>query len=175
MRFLEDDIIRLRAVEPADAEFMWNVETDSDQWRENGMSAPYSQANLLDYARNYDADPIRAGQIRLVCELKDTLANGRCGLVDLFDLSALWRTAFTGIYVIPDMRCKGIGARALALLEDYSARLLNLRILAAKISERNAPSLRLFEKSGYTLQGILKDWLLSGDKAFSMHLYAKQL
>ena len=38
--FLENEIIKLRSVEPEDAETMWIVESDSEQWMQNGMSAP---------------------------------------------------------------------------------------------------------------------------------------
>lgn len=179
MRFLEDDLLRLRAVEPEDAEMMWSVESDSSQWRENGMMAPYSQRNLREYAESYDADPIRAGQLRLVAEFKDPAASDRrerfTGLADLFDISPVGRTAFVGIYVREACRGKGYATRMLGMLEQYSLLLLNLRILAGKVSETNASSRRMFERAGYTLQGELKDWLLNGPDTHSLLIYTKQL
>ena len=186
MKFLEDDILRLRAVEPSDADTMWEIETDSSQWRDNGMSAPYSRRNLREYAENYDADPIRAGQLRLVAELKyDTTGRninrnndttGRTiGLVDLYDISPTGRTAFIGIYVMDQHRGNGYAARALNLMEEYARMLLNLRIVAAKVSAANPDSRSLFEKNGYTLSGRLQDWLLSGSETSSLLIYTKKL
>ncbi len=175
MRFLEDDLLRLRAVEPSDADMMWNIETDSTQWRDNGMSAPYSYHNLQDYADNYDADPMRAGQLRLVAELKGSERNMVVGLVDLYDISPIGRTAFIGIYICEPYRGKGYAARALLLIEIYARMLLNLRILAAKVSATNIASIRMFAKSGYSLSGELHDWLLSGSETCSLLIYTKSI
>lgn len=172
-RFLDDGLIRLRAVEPTDVDMMWQMETDSSQWRENGMSAPYSRANLKEYAENYDADPVRAGQLRLVGELKE---NGDVfGLIDLYDISPTGRTAFVGIYVMAGMRGRGYAPRSLSLLEDYASRLLNLRILGAKVVDTNKASRRLFEDAGYMKCGELPGWILTGRESNSLLIYTKAL
>jgi len=175
MRFLEDDVLRLRAVEPSDADMMWNIETDSTQWRDSGMSAPYSRHNLREYAENYDADPIRAGQLRLVAELKEPDRNTVVGLVDLYEISPFGRTAFIGIYICEPYRGNGYAARALSLTETYAGMLLNLRIVAAKVSASNYTSIRMFVKSGYVLAGELHDWLLNGSETRSLLIYTKSL
>lgn len=172
-RFLENDEIRLRAIEPSDAELMWEIETDSTQWRENGMMAPYSRKNLIDYADNYDADPVRAGQVRYVAEFKSD--RKVFGLIDLYDISPQGRTAFIGFYIIPEYRGKGLAMSSVKLMEDYACRLLNLRILAAKVSELNSASISIFESSGYKKEANLTDWLLSGKRTASLYLYTKHL
>lgn len=172
-KFLNSDVLRLRAVEPSDADLMWQIETDSRQWLDNGILAPYSLKKLRDYAENYDADPIRAGQIRFVVELVD----GRrpVGLADLYDISSTNRTAFIGIYIIDDCRGKGLSREALSLLEDYARQLLNLRMLGAKVAEGNTSSAALFSHTGYESVGILPDWLLSGRKTRDVTIYVKKL
>lgn len=181
MKFLEDDSILLRAVEPADADIMFSFESDSEQWRENGMAAPFSRHNLLHYAETYDADPIRAGQLRLVIQYKEPLVDGSTrptailGLVDLYDISPLNRTAFIGIYIHPDWRRMGAASRALALIEAYARQLLNLRVLAAKVSSENIPSQYLFAENGYEKAGELRDWLLSGPWSYPLLIFTKHL
>lgn len=170
--FLCADKLRLRAVEPADAHLMWEVESDSSQWLLNGMSAPFSCDNLLQYATTYDADPFRAGQLRLMAELE---GNGIIGIVDLYQISAVHRTAYVGIYIMPQMRGKGYGKMCLRLLEDYASSLLNLRILAARVAEENHASTALFEKAGYSLAGTLHNWLQSGNNTLNVRLYEKQI
>ena len=173
MKFLESDKIRLRAVEPADAGMMWEVENDSSQWLENGMAAPFSRRNLEVYADSYDADPIRAGQIRFVCE---TIGTRRpAGLADLYDISAVNRTAFAGIYILPPFRRKGHASEALALMENYARLLLNLRVLAAKVAGSNHESISLFEHAGYTLRGELPGWLMSGGETTPLCIFTKVL
>lgn len=171
--FLSNNLLRLRAVEPADAEFMWGVETDSTQWIENGMSAPYSRKNLRDYAETYDADPIRAGQIRFVIE--DAQRRVPIGLADLYDISALCRTAFVGIYVTKAHRGCGVASEALKLLEEYARQLLNLRVIGAKVAGGNKTSTALFENSGYKMAGRLPEWLLYGNKTQDLVIYTKIL
>lgn len=179
MRFLEDEIIRLRAVEPDDTKQLWDIETDSDQWRENGMMAPYSMHNLREYAEHYDADPIRSGQLRLIMELKKEdsgeMSRQIAGIVDLYDISPTGRTAFVGIYVLKERRRRGLATRALHLTEEYCRLLLNLRMLGVKISGSNMPSRGLFEKSGFNKVGELKGWLLSGHETFPLLIYTKSL
>lgn len=138
------------------------------QWHER----PYSKRNLREYAENYDADPIRAGQLRLVAEF---IKGEVFGLVDLYDISPTGRTAFVGIYIMEPHRNRGRAIKVLRLIEDYARRLLNLRIIAAKISETNVASVAMFESAGYVRQGDLTDWLLSGTDTHSLYIYTKRL
>ena len=161
----------MRAVEPSDADLIWEVESDSSQWQENGMMAPYSRRVIKEYAEGYDADPIRAGQLRMVAE-----ADGKpVGLFDLYNISVQNRTAFIGIYIIGESRGKGFAARGLRLMESYARQLLNLRILAAKVAETNEASIRLFDAEGYTYCGQLRNWLLTGSTPLNLRLYEKEL
>lgn len=172
MKFLDNGHVRLRAVEPEDAGLMWEVETDTTQWRDNGMSAPYSRRNLREYAENYDADPIRAGQLRLIAQLDDGAV---FGLADIYDISPTTRTAFVGIYVLEKYRRHGLASEILGLLEEYARQLLNLRILGAKISETNLQSVSMFEKAGFRKEATISDWLLSGRNTYALLIYTKKL
>ena len=115
---LENEHIRLRAVEPEDAETIWIAENDSDQWIQNGMAAPMSRRIIFEYALAYDADPFRDNQIRFMIEEKN--CRKIIGLVDLFEISPIHKNAFVGIYLMADARSKGFGRMALGLLEEYS-------------------------------------------------------
>ena len=163
----------LRPVEPEDALAMWEMESDPTQWIQNGMMAPYSLRNLKEYALQYRADPFAEGQLRLM--LVDKNVAEPVGIVDLYDISASNRTAWVGIYIRPAFRGNGLGKKALQMLEDYCRRLLNLRILAAKIASENAASQRLFAKAGYTECGRLRDWLVSADRSQDILIFQKHL
>lgn len=170
---LRNGALSLRPVEPEDALAMWEMESDPTQWIQNGMMAPYSLRNLKEYALQYRADPFAEGQLRLM--LVDKNVAEPVGIVDLYDISASNRTAWVGIYIRPAFRGNGLGKKALQMLEDYCRRLLNLRILAAKIASENAASQRLFAKAGYTECGRLRDWLVSADRSQDILIFQKHL
>lgn len=170
---LRNGVLRLRPVEPEDALAMWEMESDPTQWIQNGMMAPFSLRNLREYALQYRADPFAEGQLRLM--LVDKNVAEPVGIVDLYDISASNRTAWVGIYIRPAFRGNGLGKKALQMLEDYCRRLLNLRILAAKIASENAASQRLFAKAGYTECGRLRDWLVSADRSQDILIFQKHL
>lgn len=170
---LRNGALRLRPVEPEDALAMWEMESDPTQWIQNGMMAPFSLRNLREYALQYRADPFAEGQLRLM--LVDKNVAEPVGIVDLYDISASNRTAWVGIYIRPAFRGNGLGKKALQMLEDYCRRLLNLRILAAKIASENAASQRLFAKAGYTECGRLRDWLVSADRSQDILIFQKHL
>lgn len=170
-RFLANERIKLRPVEPEDAEFMWNVESDSLQWVQNSLVAPFSRENLLHYARNYEADPYLAEQLRLIIE-EDSK---RIGIADLYELSPQHHTSFVGIYILPEHRRTGAALETLGLLEKYALNILNLRQLGAKIVDGNDVSMHLFLKAGYEWSGTLKNWIQSGSSFYSLHLLQKEL
>jgi hypothetical protein len=170
---LRNGALSLRPVEPEDALAMWEMESDPTQWIQNGMMAPFSLRNLKEYALQYRADPFAEGQLRLM--LVDKNVAEPVGIVDLYDISASNRTAWVGIYIRPAFRGNGLGKKALQMLEDYCRRLLNLRILAAKIASENAASQRLFAKAGYTECGRLRDWLVSDDRSQDILIFQKHL
>lgn len=170
---LRNGVLSLRPVEPEDALAMWEMESDPTQWIQNGMMAPYSLRNLKEYALQYRADPFAEGQLRLM--LVDKNVAEPVGIVDLYDISASNRTAWVGIYIRSAFRGNGLGKKALQMLEDYCRRLLNLRILAAKIASENAASQRLFAKAGYTECGRLRDWLVSADRSQDILIFQKHL
>lgn len=173
MKLLEDNDIRLRAVEPEDARSMWEMENDSEQWIHNGMAAPYSLQNLEQYANTYDADPIRAGQLRLIIErIEDKTI---LGAIDLYNVSAIHQTAFVGIYIFPPYRNKRYALKSIVLLEEYCRLLLNIYQLGAKILSDNKVSIRLFENAGYELRGGLPEWYKSGKTRMNLLLYSKIL
>ena len=151
---------------------MWCVESDSLQWVQNSLVAPFSRENILQYACNYEADPYLAEQLRLIIVDK---SDKRIGIADLYELSPQHHTSMVGIYILPEFRNAGNGINALNLLEQYALNILNLRQLGAKIVDGNDLSMQLFLKAGYEWSGTLKNWIQSGRQTFSLHILQKAL
>ncbi|MDE6337130.1 MAG: GNAT family N-acetyltransferase [Muribaculaceae bacterium] len=170
------DSVKLRAVEPIDADMMYEVENDSRCWRYGEVIAPLSRRIIRDYALNYDADPFSARQLRLIITCLSEGCQYQAGVVDLYEIDPIHRRAFVGIYILPPFRERGIAHTALRLLEDYAAQILRLRKLAARIESINTSSIRLFEKATFVKSATLSDWFsLSGGGFSDMLVYTKSI
>lgn len=154
--FLEYGLIRLRAIEPSDADMMLCAESDVSAWPDSDICAPYSMEMLKNYASSYSADPFGEGQLRMIVE--DSRSGTAIGILDLYDISAVHRHAMVGIYILPDFRNKGFAGAAVSAASDYASRRLNLHSLGAKILTSNAASVRLFKSCGYAEAGVLPSW-----------------
>lgn len=147
--------IRLRALEPEDVELMFGIENYSDDWKHGDIVAPYSKRQLLEYAMNYDADPMNAGQLRLVVVNE---ADEAVGLVDLYDISEKNRNAFIGISILPSYRKRGYGHHAVNAITRYALSTLGLHSVGAKVLASNEKAIGLFGKCGFIEMGTLKEW-----------------
>ena len=61
--------LRLRALEPGDVDTLYLWENSPDMWEYGFFIAPYSRHQLWEYVRDYDADPLRSGQLRLMIDV----------------------------------------------------------------------------------------------------------
>ena len=163
--------ITIRALEPEDADFMYEVESDEEAWRYSDYIAPMSREILRQYALTYDADPFRSGQLRLVIELDGIPA----GLLDLFDISPRHLRADCGIYVLLACRRRGVAVEALRLLKDYCRTRLGLHQLTATVADSNEPALKTFEKAGFKVTGKRPDWIRNADSYESVCLLSSIL
>ncbi|MCH5226844.1 MAG: GNAT family N-acetyltransferase [Muribaculaceae bacterium] len=171
---LHSNRLHLRALEPADADFMYEVENDAQAWRYSDTIAPLSRKILRDYALTYDADPFTAGQLRLIITEKDT--NQPVGIVDLYEVSQRHQRAFIGIYICENFRRKGYAEETLELIEDYAHNTLHLHQLGVKVEDGYTKGEDLFQNRGYVLKGNLEDWLSTPDGHFvGMKIFTKSL
>ena len=135
MKMLEDDAIRLRALEPEDLEFLYRWENETSLWDVGNTLAPYSRYNLKEYIAQSHEDIYTLRQLRLVIEAKES--HLPLGMIDLFDFEP----------------------------HSYAFEFLRLHQLYAHIPAENEASRRLFLGTGYTESGRLRDWLLHGENA----------
>jgi diamine N-acetyltransferase len=156
---LKGENIYLRALEPIDLEFLYELENNTEIWEISGTVTPYSKQVLRKYLENAHRDIYDVKQLRLcICNSSNKLL----GLIDLFDFDPKNRRAGLGIVVLQNGdRNKGVGFEAISLLSEYAFETLALRQLFANVTEDNAASLHLFKKLGFEEVGIKKDWILS--------------
>ena len=171
---LHSNRLHLRALEPGDADFMYEVENDAEAWRYSDTVAPLSRRILREYALNYDADPFSAGQLRLI--ITEEGNNTPVGIVDLYEVSQRHLRAFIGIYIGKDFRGKGYAEEALKLIEEYAHNTLHLHQLGAKIEENHTRAVKRFSELGFKCSGKLEDWLSAPNGQYSnMLIYTKAL
>lgn len=154
--------INLRALEPEDLEFLYNIENNESFWEISHTQTPFSKFILKQYLENAHLDIFEAKQLRLLIE--ETATKKQIGMIDLFDFNPQHKRAGIGILIHPDFQSKGFASEALELLINYSFSHLQLHQLYANITFDNAKSLTLFEKHNFMKVGIKKDWILSEGK-----------
>ncbi|MFC4722155.1 GNAT family N-acetyltransferase [Geojedonia litorea] len=148
--------INLRALEPEDLEFVYEIENDEAIWEFSNTIAPFSRYTIKQYLENSHKDIFEVKQLRLVITAQ---TNDALGLIDIFDFDFINRRAGVGILVKSiNNRQKGYGSEALQLLMDYCKTHLSLHQLYCNVSEDNEISLKLFKKLGFEVVGLKKDW-----------------
>ena len=126
---------------------------------------------LKRYLENAHRDIFDVKQLRLcICNHE----NLTIGLIDLFEFDPKNKRAGVGLIIKESHeRNKGAGTEALKLLMKYAFSILDLRQLFANVGEDNKASIHLFNKLGFELVGVKKDWIRSGNSFKSELLYQK--
>lgn len=156
MKTLKGENIFLRALEPEDLEFVYEIENDEKVWEISNTQTPYSRFLIRQYLENAHRDIYEVKQLRLVIS---NYNNETIGLIDLFDFDFKNRRAGVGILIkSPSNRAKGYGKEALNLVVSYSFTHLCLHQLYCNISDENQASINLFKSQGFKEVGLKKDW-----------------
>ncbi|MCG1037168.1 GNAT family N-acetyltransferase [Polaribacter sargassicola] len=159
---LSGQLINLRALEPEDLQFLYQIENNESFWEISHTQAPFSKYLLKQYLENAHLDIYEAKQLRLLIEEKST--EKQVGMIDLFDFNPQHKRAGIGILIHPDFQKNGYASEALSLLINYSFSHLNLHQLFANITSDNLKSISLFTKHQFKQIGIKKDWIFSEGK-----------
>ena len=155
----DDAIVRLRAMEPEDLDFLYAMENDKEVWNVGCTNVPYSRYVLHDYIANTSNDIYADGQVRMVMEDR---SGNRVGLVDVFNFDASNRRAEVSVVVMTEYRGRGLARDAVRQVCYYALRTLHLHQLYAIIATDNMASQQLFSETGFTGRNVLKEWLFDG-------------
>ncbi len=167
---LKGNLVYLRALEPEDLEFIYQLENDETLWEVSNTQTPYSRFLIHQYLENAHLDIYETKQLRLVICLVGS--REAVGLIDLFDFDPKNQRAGIGIVINKqENRLQGIGSEALELLVNYAFYHLQLHQLYANISTDNVSSERLFIKFGFQCIGVKKDWIRVGTDRKDEALY----
>lgn len=162
---LQDDRIRLRAMEPEDCEAMYRWENDTSLWHLGDTTRPFSREAIRTFIEEASLNIYAARQVRLMIEpLPSGEAGGAIGCVDLFAFDPLNRRAGVGILIYEAaFRRQGYAQAALRLTAEYAFGRLDMRQLWAEIPVSNTASLSLFERAGFSGTAVKKAWVRTSD------------
>jgi diamine N-acetyltransferase len=162
--------IHLRALEPTDLDFLFSLENDQRLWTVSNTLAPFSKFTLKEYISHAKEDIFTAKQQRFV--ISDTM-NTALGLIDLYDFDPLHHRAGVGLVIAESYRGKGLGKKALQLIEVFAFQRLQLHQLYAGVGENNTISLALFKAAGYIESGLKKDWIYDNHNYYNEVVFQK--
>jgi diamine N-acetyltransferase len=153
-------MIKLRAIEPSDLEYIYTWENNPENWAVSYTYAPFSKEVLKAYIENAGQDIYTTRQLRLMIDLEGGGTIKTIGCVDLFDFEPRHQRAGVGILIGDEAnRRNGYASEALKQLISYAFTTLNLNQLFCNIAVDNTASLALFAKHGFSIIGTKKQWL----------------
>lgn len=168
--FLKGALVYLRALEPEDLSFVYEVENDRSLWEMSNTVTPYSRWILKNYLENSHQDIYEAKQLRLAIVKNNS--DRLLGLVDLFDFDPKNNRVGLGIVIKNlDDRNAGIGSEAVKLLIDYAFGTLHIHQIYVNVTVTNSASIKLFSKFGFQLVGVKKQWNRVGSTYADEALY----
>ena len=150
-------MVTLRALEPADLEFLYTLENDPSIWGVSDTLAPVSRHALREYLAHATEDFYAVRQLRLV--ITTEIGSPAVGVVDLFDYDPLHQRAGVGITILAGQRRHGYARQALELLKNHAREVLRLHQIYATVGADNRASLSLFRAAGFRRVGIRRAWL----------------
>jgi len=167
---LTGEQIVLRALEPEDLDFLYQLENDSSIWEVSNTTTPYSRFILKQYLDNSHRDIYDVKQLRLM--ICDKNRGKALGCIDLYEFDPKHHRVGIGIIIFSkEDRNKGYAAQSLKLTSNYAFDHLGVHQVFASISEDNDASIHLFEKEGFVRTGIKTDWIFSSGSYKNVYQY----
>ncbi|UUV21614.1 GNAT family N-acetyltransferase [Flavobacterium sp. CBA20B-1] len=155
--FLRGNKVHLRALEPEDLSFLYEIENDELLWEVSHTQAPYSKWLLKNYLENSHQDIYEVKQLRLA--IAENGSNHLIGLIDLYDFDPKNSRVGLGIVVkSSEERNKGFGSESVELLLGYAFHILNVHQIYVNVAATNHASIKLFSKFGFEKVGVKKQW-----------------
>ena len=158
MLTLKGKYLYLRALEPEDLDFLYELENTELFWEVSNTTSPFSKFVLRHYIENSHRDIFEAKQLRLVIVKNNN--NQPIGCIDLFDYEPKHKRVGVGIVISKlQERQNGHALEVLQIIISYAFSHLDVHQLYANISADNEKSIALFEKADYKKSALSKIFL----------------
>jgi len=158
--FLKSDTIGLRALEPSDADLLYQWENNMALWPVSYTQLPLSRFVLDEFVNTAYQDIYTSKQLRLmVVSMADQTT---VGILDLFEFDPQHARCGAGIYIHEQYRGNGHALESILLAKRYCFNTLHLKQVYVHVGDVNKASWLLFEKAGFEKAGLKKCWNKTG-------------
>ena len=169
MNFWQGKRVRLRGVEPSDAEtlFEWNLDSETGRMLEF-LWPPVSLAQLKAETEAQALKKLEDDSFKWIIE--DT-AGAAVGAISTHECESRNGTFSYGVSIAPEHRGRGYAAEAILLVIRYYFEELRYQKVTVGVDSFNEPSIALHEKLGFVREGTLRRMKFTRGEYFDVHLY----
>lgn len=169
MNFWQTDTIRLRAIEPSDAEILhrWNMDSE----RASGLDflwPPTSLASVEAFTAEESKRKMENDRCRWVIDKPDGTP---VGAIDTHSCDLRNGTFSYGVDIAAEHRGNGYAGQAIRLVLRYYFDELRYQKVTVLIHANNPASLRLHQKLGYQQEGCLRRMLFQHGEYIDVYYY----
>ena len=146
--------VRLRAVEPADAEthFLWNQDSEMPRGLDY-VWPPASRESVRRWAERTATEPPKGDELNFEIEdLEGTVVGNLC----THHCDRRTGCLSYGVAIRREHQCKGYASEAIFLVLRYFFEELRYQKVTVQVYSFNTPSIRLHERLGFQLEGRLR-------------------
>lgn len=154
MNFWQNDLIRLRAFEPGDADAVtrWNLDSQRGQYLDF-LWPPSSRASTEAWLAEQSRLKLEEDRFHFVIE---TLDGTPVGTIATHHCNPRSGTFSYGLDVAREQRRKGYASAAIIMVLRYYFDYLRYQKVTVVVHADNLPSLRLHERLGFQREGCLR-------------------
>jgi len=131
---------------------LWENNLENSLFSDNPIF--YTKDQIEEFL-NSDQDIFLDRQIRFMIDSSGSTV----GCVDLFEYDMVNSRAGVGIFIDEKFRNMGIATKALSLLKSICLKDYFISNLHANILYTNKASIKLFERAGFTKNGVKENWI----------------
>ncbi|HYY93940.1 MAG TPA: GNAT family protein [Pyrinomonadaceae bacterium] len=169
MNFWQGKLVRLRGVEPSDAEAFarWNL--DSEAAREmDFIWPPISLARIAKDTEELALKKFESGDFVFIVEDGAGVA---VGSINAHHCNQRAGTFEYGLFVAREHRRRGYAAEAVLLLLKHYFAELRYQKCTVSVHADNDASIALHERLGFRREGTLRRMVYAGGRYFDLHYY----
>ena len=169
MNFWQGKLVRLRGVEPSDAEAFarWNLDSEAARGLDFTWP-PISRALVAKQAEEMALRKFEGGDFVFLVE---DAAGVAVGSVNAHHCDPRAGTFMYGLFVAREHRRRGYAAEAVLLVLKYYFAELRYQKCTVSVHANNEASIALHEKLGFRREGTLRRTVYTGARYFDSHFY----
>jgi RimJ/RimL family protein N-acetyltransferase len=169
MNYWQGKRVKLRGVEPSDAEIFFQWDQNSERARRlDFVWPPTSRAAVKTWVEEQAQKKLEKDAFMWVIENMDGVA---VGSISTHHCDLRNRTFSYALDITPEHQRKGYASEAIALVLQYYFEELNYQKVAVPVHSYNCESMRLHSKLGFRIEGTLRRMVFSGGEYFDLIWY----